>query len=52
MRQDALEKFFEYKQTNSLFINDTQTTVDKIFFYQNELENLVQNRTKGATVSN
>ena len=50
VRQDALKNFFKYKQTNLFLINDTQTTVDKISFYQNELENLIQNQTKGAIV--
>ena len=33
-----------------LTTNDTQTTIDKISFYQNEFENLVQNRPKDEFV--
>ena len=50
MRQDALENLIKYEETNLLTTNDTKTTIDKISFYQNELENLVQNQTKGAIV--
>ena len=50
MRKDALENFIKYEETNLLTTNDTQTTIDKISFYQNELENMAQNRTKGAIV--
>ena len=50
MRQDALENLIKYEETNLLTINDTKTIIDKISFYQNELENLVQNRSKGAIV--
>ena len=50
MRQDALENLIKYEETNLLTTNDTKTIIDKISFYQNELENLVQNRTKGAIV--
>ena len=50
MRKDALENFIKYEETNLLTTNDTQTTTDKISFYQNKLENLVQNRTKSEIV--
>ena len=50
MRQDALENLIKYEETNLLTTNDTQTAMDKISFHQNELENLVQNRTKRAIV--
>ena len=50
MKQDALENLIKYEETNLLTTNDTKTTIDKISFYQNELENLVQNQTKGAKV--
>ena len=50
VRQDALENLIKYEETNLLTTNDIQTTLRKISFYQNELENLVQNRTKGAIV--
>ena len=50
MRQDLLENLIKSEETNLLTTNDTQTTKDKIFFHQNELENLVQNQTKGAIV--
>ena len=50
MRKDALENFMKYEETNLLTTNDTQTTLDKISFYQNELENMAQNRTKIAIV--
>ena len=43
VRQDALENLIKYEETNLLTINDTQTTINKILLYQNELENLVQN---------
>ena len=46
VRQDALENLNKYEETNLLTTNDTQSTIDKISFYQNELENLVQNRLK------
>ena len=45
MKQDALENLIEYEVTN-----DTKIAINKISFHQNELENLVQNRTKVATV--
>ena len=48
LRQDALENLIKYEETNLLTRNDTKTTIDKTSFYQNQLENLVQNRTKGA----
>ena len=50
MKQDALKNLIKYEETNLLTTNDTKTTIDKISFYQNELENLVQNQTKGAIV--
>ena len=50
MRQEALENLIKYEETNLLTTNDTQTSIDKISFYQNEVENLVQNRTKGSIV--
>ena len=48
----ALENLIKYEETNLLTTNDTKTTINKISFYQNELENLVQNQTKGAIVRN
>ena len=39
MRQDALKNLIKYEETNLLTTNDTKTTIDKISFYQNELEN-------------
>ena len=36
MRQDALENFIKYEETNLLTTNDTQTTIYKISFYQNK----------------
>ena len=51
-RQDAVENLIKCEETNLLATNDTQTAIDKISFYQNELENVVQNRTKGASVRN
>ena len=48
MKQYAFENLIKYEETNLLTTSDPQTTVDEIFFYLYELENLVQNRTKGA----
>ena len=48
MRQSAPKNLIKYEETNLLTTNDTETALDKISFYQNDL---VQNRTKGAIVS-
>ena len=50
MKHEALENLIKYKETNLLTTNDTRTAVDKISLYQNEFENLVQNRTECAGV--
>ena len=50
MKQDALENLIEYEVTKLLTTNDTKITINKISFHQNELKNLVQNRTKVAIV--
>ena len=36
LRQNALENLIKYEKKNLLTTNDTQTIIDKIFFYQNE----------------